>query len=34
VAGVAAADVELADTLDNLDGAGNYADWILAQVET
>ncbi len=33
MAGVAAADVELADTLDNLDGAGNYADWILAQVE-
>ncbi len=33
MAGVAAADVELADTLDNLDGADNYADWILAQVE-
>jgi 2-polyprenyl-3-methyl-5-hydroxy-6-metoxy-1,4-benzoquinol methylase len=32
-AGVAAADVELADTLDNLDGADNYAEWILAQVE-
>ena len=33
MAGVAAADVELADTLDNLDGADNYAHWILAQVE-
>jgi SAM-dependent methyltransferase len=33
VASVVAADVELADTLDNLDGAGNYADWILDQVE-
>lgn len=33
VANVAAADAELADTLDNLDGAGNYAGWILAQVE-
>jgi SAM-dependent methyltransferase len=33
VASVAAADEELADTLDNLDGADNYADWILAQVE-
>lgn len=33
VAGVAAADVELADTLDHLDGADNYAAWILAQVE-
>jgi 2-polyprenyl-3-methyl-5-hydroxy-6-metoxy-1,4-benzoquinol methylase len=33
VADVAAADVELADTLDHLDDAGNYADWILAQVE-
>ena len=33
VASVATADVKLADTLDNLDGADNYADWILAQVE-
>lgn len=33
VASVSAADVELADTLDNLDGAGNYAGWILAQAE-
>lgn len=33
VAAVAAADTELADTLDNLDGADNYADWILAQAD-
>ena len=33
MASVGLADVELADTLDNLDGADNYADWILAQVE-
>jgi SAM-dependent methyltransferase len=33
VASVAAADVELAETLDNLDGADNYAAWIFEQVE-
>lgn len=33
VASVAAADVELEDTLDNLDGAENYAGWILSLVE-
>ncbi len=33
VASVAAADAELAETLDNLDGADNYAAWIFEQVE-
>lgn len=33
VASVAAADVELVDTLDNLNGAGNYAGWILGQAD-
>lgn len=33
VAHITAADAELADTLDNLDGAANYAAWIFGQVE-
>jgi len=33
VASVAAADAELAETLDNLDGADNYAAWIFEQVQ-
>ena len=33
VASVAAADAELAETLDNLDGAGNYAAWIFEQAQ-
>jgi SAM-dependent methyltransferase len=33
VASVAAADVELEETLDNLDGADNYAAWIFEQME-
>jgi SAM-dependent methyltransferase len=33
VASVAAADAELAETLDNLSGAGNYAAWIFEQAE-
>jgi SAM-dependent methyltransferase len=33
VASVAAADAELAETLDNLDGADNYAAWIFEQVK-
>jgi protein-L-isoaspartate O-methyltransferase len=33
VASVAAADAKLAETLDNLDGADNYARWILEMVE-
>jgi 2-polyprenyl-3-methyl-5-hydroxy-6-metoxy-1,4-benzoquinol methylase len=33
VASITAADAELADTLDNLDGADNYTDWIFEQVE-
>lgn len=33
VAGVAAADAELAEALDNLNGADNYAAWIFEQVE-
>lgn len=32
-ASIAAADAELAETLDNLDGADNYASWIFEQVE-
>jgi SAM-dependent methyltransferase len=33
VADILAADAELEDTLDNLDGADNYAAWIFGQVE-
>jgi SAM-dependent methyltransferase len=33
VADIIAADAELEDTLDNLDGADNYAAWIFEQVE-
>lgn len=33
VAGAASADAELAETLDNLDGAANYAAWIFGQAE-
>jgi SAM-dependent methyltransferase len=33
VANIDAADAELAETLDNLDGADNYAAWIFEQVE-
>jgi SAM-dependent methyltransferase len=33
VAGITAADAELENTLDNLDGASNYAAWIFEQVE-
>lgn len=33
VASIAAADAELEETLDNLDGADNYAAWIFEQVE-
>lgn len=33
MAGASAADAELAETLDNLDGADNYAAWIFEQVE-
>lgn len=33
VASITAADAELADTLDILDGAGNYTAWIFEQVE-